>query len=217
MLGRKRISKLVQLQKSNKLKRIFRRRIARARIGKIQNQVHHFKRTCQIEDISVIGAGGYHRGFAFTLDQLPNANEFIALYDTYKIKSVTLRIEPAFTVNQMTNPQNISTKMIRVVHDYDDASPLSLENDYFEYSNMKSYSCMKPFKVILYPKVSAEIYRTPLTTGYEQRKAPWLDLSAAGASIPHYGIKMYFPYLGIGESFQFRVIATYHIEMKQAK
>lgn len=203
--------------RSYKGKKALRRTMRRGMIRKIQNQIHHFKRTALIEDIVSINAAGLNKAYSFTLNQLPNAAEFVALYDSYKIKSITIRVEPAFSVNQMTANQVLSAKFVRVVHDYDDASALGTEQDYYEYGNMKSYSCLKPFKVILYPKVSAEIYRTALTTGYEQRKSPWLDLSSQGADIPHYGIKMFFPYLGIDNAFQFRVIATYHIECRQSK
>lgn len=212
---------LAKLTKNMKLRR-FRKRVRRIMkrglARRIQNQVHHFKRTALIEDVSVIPGGGYNKGIQFSLDQLPNYSEFVALYDSYKIKSVVLRIEPAMSENQLANPQVLSAKYCRVVHDYDDAAPLGSELEYYEYGNMKSYSVLKPFKVVLYPKVSAEIYRSPLTIGYEQRKAPWLDLTTAGASIPHYGIKIFFPYLGVtAESFQFRILATFHVMCRQSK
>lgn len=184
---------------------------------KTANEIHHFKRVCALEDISVIPAGGYHRAFQFSLDQLPNFNEWVNLYDCYRIKCIVLRIEPTFTEITMSNPQTLNTKFLRVVHDYDDATPLVVENDYFEYGNMKSYQANRPHKITFYPKVSAEIYRSLIATSYEQRSSPWLDLSATGASIPHYGIKIYFPYLGVNDSMQFRIMATFYVHMKQTK
>lgn len=184
---------------------------------KIANQIHAFKRVGAIENISVIGAGGAHRAYNFTLDVLPNFSEWVNLYDSYKINMIVLRIEPTFTEVNMTNPQLLNTKMIRVVHDFDDSTLLTNENDYFEYGNMKSYPANKPFKVILYPKVAAEIFRSIIATSYEQRKSPWLDLSPNGATIPHYGIKMFFSYMGVDDSLQFRVLATYYVQMRQTK
>lgn len=217
-LGRKRKSRLSsRIRRTVQLRRYIRRNMRRGMVGKIQNQVHHFVRSTLIEDLVIIPASGYNAAYQFTLDQLPNFNEFVALYDSYKIKSVVLRVEPAFDSNNMANPQILSQKYLRVVHDYDDSTPLTGETQYYEYGNMKSYSCTKPFKVVLYPKVAAEIYRTALSTSYEQRTSPWLDLSGSGASIPHYGIKIFFPYLGIAESFQFRIIAKFHVEMRQSR
>lgn len=185
---------------------------------KIANQIHSFKRVGAIENISVIGGAGYHRAFQFTLDQLPNFNEWVNLYDCYRIKKVTLRIEPTFTENNLLDPIVLNNKWLRAVHDYDDATPLISENDYFEYGNMKSYAANRLIKVTLYPKVSAEIYRSLISTSYEQRSSPWLDLSPTGANIPHYGIKIYFPYLGVAsENLQFRVLATYYVDCKQTK
>lgn len=190
-----------------------RRRIGYWRYGpKVQNIVHNFKRTCLIEDIALTNV---HKAYSFTLSQLPNVGEFTTLFDTYRINKIVLTIEPAMESNQMTSPQLISRKWLRVVHDYDDANVLANENQYFEYANMKSYDCLKAAKIVLYPKIARQIFNGALTTAYGQEGKVWLD--SASPDVPHYGIKMFIPALGIDNSFQFRVRATYYISCKQTR
>jgi len=84
----------------------------------------------------------------FKLSDLPNANEFTALYDLYKIDKVNVEIIPAFNSSvyiQASNPQGSSTApynnvvpMIHTVIDYNDATHPTDINTILQNSTYKS-------------------------------------------------------------------------------
>lgn len=136
-----------------------------------------------------------------TMGDIPNAGEFAALYDMWKLNKVVYHFESTINGRDMNTPNltnaggfsspnmNGSIKYIRVVHDYNDSTALATENAAFEYQNMKSHRVGKSFSVTLYPRILQEVYRSALTNGYESVKPKYFDTTET--VVPHYGIKVF--------------------------
>lgn len=195
-----------------------RRRGGRSRVRrvprKVQNKVHWFKRTCHFQDITDSVPAGQHFAWTFHIDQLPNYAEFAALYDMFIIKRINIRIEPTADSFDVSNIALKSNKYIRIIHDYDDTAALTTEDQYLERGNLKSYPAFgSVMRITLYPKMAGAVYNG-LGTGFTTIRPQWCDFDSA--SIPHFGIKGFWPYCGTG-AFAWRLYATFTFGCKDTK
>lgn len=75
----------------------------RSRFGnkKLSRQVHNFKRTALISQITASNSGvsqiNIAGAYTFSLSQLPNVVDFTSLYDQYKITGAKLSFVPGAT------------------------------------------------------------------------------------------------------------------------
>lgn len=183
------------------LRRSIRTGVGRSRIS--QNRPYLFCRTCNVtaQGPIVWSLNTQSNVYNPTMGDIPNAAEFAALYDMWKLNKVVYHFESQISTKDMNLPAltgagayssnglNGSLKYMRIVHDYNDATPLANENAAYEYQNMKSHKVGTSFKVTLYPRVLQEVYRSALTNGYESVKPKYYDTS--DTLIPHYGIKLF--------------------------
>lgn len=211
----------------SRVRRSFRARTRRYRRytfrrRKVANQVTLIKRTFEGPVIQSISSGAaYGVGFSFNLNQLPAVTDITNLYDAYKIKLIVMRVEPTFSdvnVPENTNPASfaVNLKQYRIVHDYNDATGPAAESDLFQYSNMKSYPCNRPFKILLYPKVAEPVFGG-LLAQYQARKSGWIDTNSA--NVQHYGLKMWVPSFGNVNTGAYlaRTIITMYVACKNNK
>jgi len=124
----------------------------------------------------------------FSLSVLPNATEFTALFDAYRILQVTVLFLPYQT---MCNNTTSYPGEIHSVIDYDDNSTVASPDDLRQYRTYQRYVCLEKFTRTLSPAISQAVYTTLATTGYAQgargSKAPWID--SASPTVPWYGLK----------------------------
>lgn len=181
----------------------------RSRINR-QITYHKFRRTFALDTIndnSSIMPLGIFKAYSFKFQDNVNYSDFVNMYDAYKILKIIIRVEPCATGNDLLNISTISNKYIRVCHDYDDSVTPTSESQLMEYQNMKSYpACGKAFRIILYPKISGMVYRTISTTGYTQMRPVYCDMSQT--DIEHYGVKMFFPPIGMNGKLAWQLYAT---------
>lgn len=180
--------------------------IARAGARKSQlstNRPYLFCRTCNVtaQGPIVWSLNTQSNVYNPTMGDIPNAAEFAALYDMWKLNKVVYHFESQIGPKDMNLPSltgaggyssnglNGSLKYMRVVHDYNDSTPLANENAAYEYQNMKSHRVGTSFKVTLYPRILQEVYRSALTNGYESVKPKYFDTTET--IVPHYGIKLF--------------------------
>lgn len=207
-------------------KRRFGRRVYRK---KTQNKVHSFIRWCD-KDTQYPGATGpslitetgsvQHLAYTFKLDNVVNPSDFTNLYDSYKINKITLFIEPQWDQTGSVANGNPINRRIRVVHDYNDADPLTDEDQYLEYSNCKSYSAVrnKTIAITLYPKLNnviENVLGTPNAYTSMSSSKAWLNM--ADDEVPHFGLKIMIPSITSEGVQVFRVRAKYHLSMKNSK
>lgn len=120
------------------------------------------------------------------LNQLSQANNLIAIFDTYRIDEVEVTFFPMFRANAFpTTVGNILVPLIYTAVDLDDsASPggvFALE----EYGCCQIHSDDKPFSFSYKPKWAAAAY-AGMTTGYAVAGG-WLDCGYP--SVQHFGWK----------------------------
>lgn len=198
-----------------------RQRITRALHKNFTPSVYRFKQTYKAPTIVANPSGGsLNQPYAPTMASLTQIAAFQEIFDVYRIKKIVFHFEPNFTsndVNGASGTPNIANPMvgryIRVVKDYDDANALSGENDYFEYSNMKSYEFFrKRFNVTLYPKI-----KTDMNGVNDLSVSPtWIDFD--NINVPHYGIKVFFPQTNMPLSYElYNLLITIHFECKNVR
>jgi len=180
-----------------------RRRFAR-RYGarKTMNKIHTFVRWCDKDSTygdfgpnSILETGSdQHLSYQFKLDQVSGVNDFTNLYDGYKINKVQLFLEPV--VDQSINLGQALGRKISVVHDYNDAAPLSDEDQYLEYGNCKRYFpwSKRGIRITLYPKLNNVIENiNGAATGFTSMNSNRQFLNIATDEVPHFGIKLLIP------------------------
>jgi len=158
--------------------------------------VYYFKRfTGNLGNIN-LGAGQSNAfaSFSFSLDQVPNASEFVNLYDMYKINRVKIMAIPVSNVTlfgdltpEVFRQTEYSNRFFSVL-DYNDSGVFTSVNQAREYQNCKVTMSTKIHKRYFKPRVALDVISG---LGYNP-KSQWL--STANITTPHYGIK--FAYEG---------------------
>lgn len=195
---------------------------------KITNSVHRFIRWAD-KDVtfgtygpnSILETGANQNlTYQFNLTNVVNSSDFTNLYDMYRINKILIYLEPVYNNSDRINgPIN---RKIRVVHDYNDATPLTQEDDYLEYSNCKSYNSVtdKTVKIVLYPKINNIVENAggvaSAFTSVSSNKV-WLNMDTP--LVPHFGIKVFVP-VGISTpegSLIYKVRVKFDISLKNSK
>lgn len=207
-----------------------RRRLFRRYVKKTANKIHTFVRWCDKDStygefgpntISETGAD-QHLTYQFKLDQVTSVTDFTNLYDGYKINKVQLMLEPTFDQSQFTSTLPLYSRHIRVVHDYNDATPLSNEDQYLEYGNCKAYApfSRRGIRITLYPKINNIIENVSGgANGFTSMNSNRQFLNIATDEVPHFGIKIFIPSgLTTAENaVMFRVRAKMWLSMRGTK
>lgn len=194
----------------------FGRTVGRYAYNRLKNPIHWFKK--QVDSGLVLStAANQHLGYQFTFNGLEEYKEMTELYDQYLIKKIVLTFEPLFQAANSTSGVPRQSWM-RIVHDYDDVTPLTSEDQYLDYTNCKSrlMNGSRPISVVLYPKVlkpSLEVGGTPVYSG---AKSGWI--STDFDNVAHLGIKVFIPDNGTPNGYGlFKVRTTYHIAFKNSR
>lgn len=159
----------------------------------ISNDVHHFKRTAELIPIQGATASGVPidtlGSLVFSIGLVPNVSEFSQLYDMYKINGIKLKLVPAQTGSDLNAPATAQYMPdLWTVIDYDDGNTPT-KNDLLQYPGLKVTRGNQVHSRYFKPAVSAEIYRSAVTTSYAPKWKQWLDFAVT--DVPHYGIKYF--------------------------
>lgn len=211
---------------------MFKRRPIRRRVyrKKTQNKVHSYIRWCdkdtQYPDSNgpnvILETGATHNlAYTFKLDNVVNPSDFVNLYDMYRINKVTLYLESQNLANANQYAAGMPSKKIRVVHDYNDATPLTQEDDYLEYGNCKSYSTKRStIAITLYPKINNVVENVGgAASAYTSMNSNKVWLNIAEDEVPHFGLKIFIPsgLCTVNDTPLYRVRAKFHISLKNSK
>lgn len=195
----------------------FGRRIGRFVGRKISNAVHTFRKQVVLSPIFETGSD-QHLGYQFNLDQLADEGDFQNLYDSYKIHKVILTLEPQFSGTN-TNAVGPYQKWLRIVHDYDDITPLASQNAYLEYGGCKSKLAVagRVISIPLYPKIQQYTQSGDGSTSvFRAIKAGWIP--TAHDQVQHLGLKIFVPTMGLTNGYGiFAVRATFVFSCRATK
>jgi hypothetical protein len=127
----------------------------------------------------------------FTLGDMPQQSTFTALFDQYKINTITATFlptsMPSTALYSSANMLNQPDTSIWYTVDLDDASVVSPLTALMEYEGAQRVAFTgKPFKVRWVPHVANAAYSGTFTS-YANVKSPWIDCASNG--VQHYGLK----------------------------
>jgi len=180
--------------------------------------IHYYKRRAVKSTIFNLAPAGVATAFGasydFKLTDVPGYGEFTALYDQYKIEQIEFIINPTFDDNNMSNRID-SLRPIRYVIDYDDVTVPTTENELLEYGKCKSFMCGKNKLIKVNPKILTMVYKTAVSTGYAPKGDMWLDCD--DTTVPHHGIKLWFPAISPQAMASWGVEVIYHLAFKNTR
>jgi len=132
---------------------------------------------------------------------LPSNSEFIALFDDYRIKKVTLRLDWSQDGYPGSSP-TVMAPLIYYVQDFNDSNAVAL-TDIMQYPEVKNHSFYergyKPLIIELTPRPLTDLAGNGLVTGYAPTLAsPWIRTSEP--AIPHYGVKLVANNFGVANA-----------------
>jgi len=176
---------------------------------------YYFKRNAALMgiDFTVAGNGG---SYDFALNNVPNANEFIALFDHYYISKVVMRFFPQ--VNQMntgTNSGLVTVPLLYTAIDYDSTAVPASGTVIQQYATCKAVSATRPFTRVIVPRIANSVYRAAGGAFSVAAPRTWLDV--AYTDVPHYGLVFFAnPAIANGQ-FSYRVEATYYFACRATR
>jgi len=178
--------------------------------------IHNFKRTFQLFNHDPCGNGVVFRATGFSLDQLPNYTEFTNLYDNFRIKAVRLKF--FYDVDGIVDPGR-GCGWLYSCTDETDVVPPSTLDEMYQYRTFRVTSlakCNERHTRYFTPKLSMQIYRSSLTTGYTTPKRnPWV--STTDPSTIHFGFKYATDAQGLGDEAALKCICTMYFQCKSVK
>lgn len=195
-------------------------------VNKMRRQVHAYKRTAFISQITASVTGGgiptnIAGAYQFNLVQLPNVSEFGNLYDQYKITGAQLKFVPGINESILTPLSGVTNALsfnrFHSVIDYDDNTTPPDENTLLQYGSLKSTMGNRTHTRFIKPKVLQEIYRSAVATAYRPIGSQWLDM--AYTDVPHYGIKVWCsaPNSSVACSITYNVYLTLYFQCKNTR
>jgi len=155
-------------------------------------RVHQIQRKVRLSsgDLDLTGALAVGKVYFFSLDEMPEYTECSALFDQYRVDSVTIELLSEANVNTTTPAGALFTlPHFYSCIDLTDVTPITSENEILAYSSCQLHQ-HGVMKRTLSPCFSTRVFDTALVDGFTTRRG-WLE--SANPSIPHYGIKVYAP------------------------
>lgn len=175
-------------------RKAFRPRRARPAKGPVSINKHAISYTREVPLNNLVITTGNNKvffGYSFGLDQLPNYQEFSALFDQFRIRRVMMKfrlVQPPEASNTPATSQFFPD--IYTTVDHDDASVPGDIDTVLSYGKCKR-GILKPnywFRYACYPTCAMQLYRTGTTTAYAPMKnGAWIDLGYPNT--PYYAVK----------------------------
>lgn len=137
----------------------------------------------------------------FQLDMTLEYNQWVNLYDQYRINKVVVKWCPHYRLGQIARLENTTVPgtqfdsyprgpvMIGTVIDHDDDNPLASFNNAQLYNSFKMFKSTQTWSRVIIPSVLFQTYESTIQTGYAPRYKQWI--SSNDASVPHYGFKAF--------------------------
>lgn len=202
--NKRRVSK----RKNNARKRMMRPK----RMG-LRQPVHYFKRSVFTANALSVTAGAtaFDAG-VFRLSSLPDASDFTALYDQYRIRAIKWELLPRGNSVDLGTAGSQQTRLFSVI-DYDDGVIPTSIGQLTQYQNLKVTSTTQKHVRYFRPMIRREIQIAPGSTGHEPTRA-WIDMT--NSTVDHFGVKLALqgPVSG---TITYDVLVTYYLAFKNVR
>lgn len=159
-------------------------------------------------------------GMRFMLQSILENSDIQAMYDRYKIVGVKLKF--LYQHNNASNNNtgnNVALPLMSYSFDGDDDQIPSTYGQLAvkQYTKQKILNGNYFSSLYLKPRITKEVYRTALTTGYTSERACWLD--CANNNIAHFGLKLWFNNWCPGATVlhQLTIQPTYYLALKDTQ
>lgn len=153
----------------------------------------------------------------FQLNSVIDPSDITSLFDRYKIVGVKLKIHYLHNASFIPGQSNLPT--LYYAFDGDDSTPPPTALGVLSkgYCKSKVLNANRPLSVYIKPRLTKEIYNSPISTGYSSEKACWLDCSYS--TVPHYGLKFWLSdWVGGDENNNaIRIQPTYYLALKDTQ
>lgn len=163
------------------------------------------------------GSSSTSLGLTFSLSDIGNAAELIALFDQFRLDKVVVKITPTFnSIDAPSIASSMITPQIFTAIDYDDNTAPPSEASIREFGSCKETNGSKAHIRTLVPKVLTMAYKTALTTAYAPAKSA-MYIDCADSTVPHYGLKVYMNNGGMsgsGSPWSARIECRYYVSLK---
>jgi hypothetical protein len=148
------------------------------------NQIHSFvqsitKAGTTSSNVAMTNATNY-----FSASDIAQISSFSTVFDQYRIVKIEVWITPRNPTS--TTGAAINRGRLLSVIDYDDATALTTESDYQQYSNCVMSSAVQGHYRAFVPHCAVAAYSGAFTS-YANVQSPWIDL--ASTTVQHYGLK----------------------------
>lgn len=160
-------------------------------------------------------------GCAFRLTDVPQATEFVNLFNEYRIDKIEFRFSPTFVGTEDVVGQHPS--MYYTWDPNDAAAPnLSSTLQQFDTCKLVDFSVGQVKTIVGVPRAAQLIYSSEggSSYGYQaNKKAMWIDTSSPSNATPHYGLKLFFrnfaSFLNSGVAIRMQPI--YHFSFRRTR
>lgn len=199
------------------------------------NIVHSFTRTCTNLNATAMtnmiqsgltftsSSGGWNQtslSMAFRMDDLPNNNEFAALFDSFRLNGVLIRVKMRTNPNATTIPGSATTNTTanfypRLLYVFDPDDYAVITRDAIkEYSSMRERILQpnRDVKIFIKPRTRVDVQgSTGALPSLTPSRKQWIDM--ATMDVNHYALKMVFDY-GNWNTNGFNQVYDYDIDVK---
>lgn len=174
--------------------------------SKKRNVPYTFWQTTQIGTVTNNNIAEADYAFSFALNNLSNGPSFEAIFDTYKIIGIKVKIIPTSGLATGGPP-------LYVVIDYDDASTLTIASMQ-QYDTLSIVPGGAYHERSLVPRMALAAFGGAFTS-YAQQQDQWLDCASPG--VLHYGVKCAIPQAATSNLSQWTILAEFIIQFRNVR
>lgn len=161
----------------------------------------------------------------YTLSSLPSYNEYVNLFDEYKINAVKVTFRPRYDSISPSDIVGTANQPQAYAHyQIDPASttvPAGIYNNttlntFLEASGVKTVTLNRPFSIYFKPKVNTSVFGG--SSGAEVVKGGWIKTTESAVSYRGYHMFLQQNNFGaVGTSIQLDMFVTYYMTFKNMK
>jgi len=175
----------------------------------LDNQVYNFIETdTQVNLMTTSTTISQAFGTYAALNGLPNATNYTALFDQYRIVQVEVWITPQIggSGGVLLN----AGSLMKTVVDYDNTTTTATQAFFDDFANCHTTGIQSGHYRRYTPHVAVAAYSGAFTS-FSNVVAPWIDCASPG--VQHYGLKIYADATPLG-AIGIDVITRYHVQFR---
>lgn len=141
---------------------------------------------------------------AFRLADLPDASDFVDLFQYYRINYVTVDFIPGGVMSVTQQPGTGTMTFAPIMYhaiDVSGAITAPTRTDIQSFTSCRSNTAAHRFKRGLRPRPAAPLYNTAVTTAYGLPTSSKQWISSSFPAVPHYGLIYYMESTTLGAPF----------------